>query len=636
MKKSLFVYLFFFAVSLFAQHGVPAFVESEMKQAAAMRQAPATTYAYDWIYERLNLNVDPRQSHIEGTADFYFKPLTATGSIKVDLLDNLNVSSVVYHRQNIGFTRSNDQIHVRFPVTLSAGALDSIQIRYSGDPATGGFGSFETDNHNGVPVLWTLSEPYGAADWWPCKNDLSDKLDSVDVILHYPAVINGENMQGVSNGMLISENADNGIKTSHWRHRHKIPAYLVAIAVTNYAEYTHQVGIYHPFPVENYVYPEDSAWAASRTPVIVDIMNFYEQKFGEYHFSDEKYGHAEFGWGGGMEHTTITFVGGFSRGLLAHELAHHWFGDNVTCGSWSDIWLNEGFATYSEALTQEHLDGQQAFLAWKRYAVNGIRHRPHQSVYVYGNDTLDINRVFSWYVSYLKGAMVLHMIRYMTGDQTFFQILHTYLSRFTESFARTEDFKQAVEDVTGRDWTEFFNDWIYGKGFPSYTLSRQLISGTTYRITIDQTQSDASVNFFEMLVKLRFIDQSGNQVFDTIVPDTVNHQTFVINPGFEIDSLIFDPEDDIIKGETVYLNQGKYDWKKNILVYPNPVRNGCWVFIKDPADIRQISLYDISGKFLRRVKPDDYLDMQNLSAGIYLLQIRYNNKQIFTQKLIKL
>lgn len=282
---------------------------------------------YDVVYHRCEWSVDPAVSFVAGKVTTYLSPFTSDfKTIRFDLSNAMTVDSIIYKQKTVAFTHTNDLLSINLLNIIPKKVLDSVSVYYHGVPSQTGFGSFINSTHSGVPVIWTLSEPYGGSDWWPCKNGLSDKADSLDVIITTPAAY-----RGASNGILVSETTNGNLKTYHWKHRHPIATYLICMAATNYVQYTHNV----PFgttntEVLNYIYPEDSASAASQTPMIVPVMQVYDSIFGVYPFADEKYGHCEFGWGGGMEHQTFTFVTAFYFELIAHELAHHWFGDKVT------------------------------------------------------------------------------------------------------------------------------------------------------------------------------------------------------------------------------------------------------------------------------------------------------------------
>src|SRR5690606_22510271 len=260
------------------------------------------------------------------------------------------------------------------------------------------------------------------------------------------------------------------------------------------------------------------------------IMDVFEELFGTYPYHTEKYGHAEFGWGGGMEHTTVSFMGGFSRGLIAHELAHHWFGNKVTCGSWKDIWINEGFAEYMAGLVVEHLDGQNSFDSWKGGKINSITSAPAGNVYLTDAQALDSDRIFSGRLTYNKGSMVVHMLRYVLGDEDFYQGMRNFLNdpAIAYNYAVTTQVKQHLEAASGKNLTEFFNDWIYGEGYPSYQVNAEIVSATQTKITLSQTSSHAGVSFFEMPVTLRLTGSNG-QTENVVLQHTQNNQQFVVD-----------------------------------------------------------------------------------------------------------
>lgn len=375
---------------------------------------------YDLKYHRLEWRIDPRVYYIRGTVTSYFVPTEANfREINFELSRVLTVSNVKYRGQNVNFSLLNDdRLQISFPTPLPINQLDSISVTYEGAPPRTGFGSFSQTFHSNTPIIWTLSEPYGSKDWWPSKMDLSDKIDSIDVIVTTPRP-----NRVASNGLLVSEIQQDTFNRMHWKHRYPITAYLIAIGVTNYANYSDYVRLPNGDSLEvlNYVYPEQLNSIKPQTIRTVRSMELFNNLFGTYPFAKEKYGHAQFGFGGGEEHQTMSFMGGWSHGLQAHELAHQWFGDKVTCGSWRDIWLNEGFATYLEGLTQEAGIGTIDFKSWLQGKINNVTSATGGSVWV--DDTTSVNRIFNGRLSYDKGGMLLHMLRWKLGDANFFKLV---------------------------------------------------------------------------------------------------------------------------------------------------------------------------------------------------------------------
>jgi len=362
-------------------------------------------------------------------------------------------------------------------------------------------------------------------------------------------------------------------------------------------------------------------------------MNYFENTFGHYPFYDEKYGQIQFGWGGGMEHQTATFVVNFSRPLIAHELAHQWFGDAVTCGSWHHIWLNEGFATYSEALTREALNGQSYIDNWKQQANNYITSELGGSVYV--QDTTDISRIFNSRLSYYKGAMVLNMLRLKVGDQHFFQGVRQYVVDKTFQYVKTPDFRVEMEAESGQDLQEFFNDWIFGEGYPTYQINVNRIGNGQYDVIVNQTTSHPSVNFYEMPLPFRFSDYSGH-TFDIILDNTSNGQHFTVNTGFEVTQVDFDPHYDIVKGPTqlnTALRIGE-DALSQIKIFPNPVQTFFSVEATE-HNLQKVAIYTSDGKLVKTLKHRfNHIDVNDLAQGIYFVKIK-TDKGTITQRMIK-
>ncbi len=644
MKLSLLMVLGLFCSTTFAQDfndTLDRIREAEAKSALnqIMQRANLNTGNYDLKYHRMELDVDPSVAFIAGAVTSYFEAKSNMNTITFDLASNMVVSEVMQRGNLLSYTQNDDdELVVSLPETLITGTLDSLTVSYSGNPVSSGFGSFEQTTHNGAPVIWTLSEPYGAKAWWPCKQDLIDKIDSVDVYMTTPRFnASNEDYVAVSNGVEQSQIIDGNNKTTHFKHRHPIPAYLIAIAATNYEVYSHTVpNNGNPFEIVNYVYPENLDFAQVSTPVTVDIMNLFSNLFEEYPFANEKYGHAQFGWGGGMEHTTVSFMGNFSRNLIAHELAHQWFGNKITCGSWKDIWLNEGFATYLSGLVYEHLDGNDVFTVWKQQRTDVITSAPDGAVYLSDADTTSVNRIFNGRLSYRKGAMVLHMLRKKLGDASFYQALQNYLLDEDHAFdyAKTEDFIGIVEASTGQDLTEFFDDWLYNEGYPSYSVNWNQPSENQISITLEQTQSHPSVSFFEAPVPLRLIGTLG-ETMDVVLDHTNNGQNFMEPVNFSVQEVVFDPEADLIsRDNTVTLSTNEFSFDEEFLMYPNPTTTMLYFKKPDGMEVSEIRIYNALGQLLLSQPWSESLDTSTWSSGLWFIQCS-TNEGVITKSLLK-
>ena len=589
---------------------------------------------YNLVYQRPFWEINPAQHYIKGHVSSYFKPLqNGFETLYFDLSDNMIVDSVLQRGTNLTFKHENDLIEITLPAPLAENTLDSVTVYYKGAPSSAGFGSFETSYHGNTPVMWTLSEPYGARDWWPCKQTLTDKIDSIDIFVQTdPAYKVG------SNGILISETTAGEYKTTHWKHRHPITTYLVAIAVTNYAEFSDFAMVDETNSVEilNYVYPEDLNTFESAAEYTVDVMELFSDLFIPYPFWNEKYGHAQFGWGGGMEHQTMSFMGGFGQGLIAHELAHQWFGDFITCGSWQDIWVNEGFATFCENITVENLHPEN-WNNWKKGELNYVL-GSGKSGSVYVDDTTSVSRIFSGVLSYAKGGYLLHMLRFQIGDEAFYSGLKNMLqdAAFANAYAKGSDVQSFLEEAADTSLTEFFNDWYYGQGYPKYEITWSQNAENELTFMVNQTQTHNSVDFFEM--KLPFVLNADDQNETIELHHMYNGQSFTVNPGFEVTSIGFDPNLNILTVHDNVLNYSGLDQMElqQLIVTPNPVKDILYVQSANNAKIQQAIIVDAQGKLVMSINElqNNSITTASLQNGVYFIKAETENGTL-TQKFIK-
>jgi aminopeptidase N len=578
---------------------------------------------YDVFHQRLNLELNPGTNYIKGTIATKFRVLeNSVQSISFDMEKPLVVDSIIYNKEKITYTHQDSKLNVLLPKVLNMGDIDSVSVYYQGVPKITGFEAFTNSNHSSGKIIWTLSEPMGAKTWWPCKQSLNDKIDSVDIIVSAPI-----GYTTAANGLLISEKLENGRNICHWKHRHPIAAYLVAVAVTNYSHYTDWITFNDgkTMPIENYVYPYYLSYAQSISKEIIPIFKFYYDKFIPYPFVDEKYGHAQFGWGGGMEHQTISFMHNLNRNLMAHELAHQWFGDYITCRSWKDIWLNEGFATYLTALADENLLGKKALQDWLISARNTVTQLPDGSVYVY--DTTNVDRIFSSRLSYQKGAYVLHMLRCEMGDDYFFQAIKNYLKdpRLANGYASTIDLRKHGEKVIGYSLEKFFQQWIYGEGYPIYSITWNQQADGVVNVKIDQTTSHSSVNFYEMHVPIRFLGSSKDTL--VIFENKINGENFRFKTSEKLSAASFDPDNNLLAKSTVTLGSSLPHNEMVIDIYPNPANGMLTVNFDKHYHVKNIWIYTLSGNKVidavqqKGIQQKITLDISALQNGMYFLKI---------------
>ena len=608
---------------------------------AGILLTPASSNNYDVKYYRCEWEVNPAVRYIDGKVTIYFTITSTTNNIQLDLMNPLVVDSVKQHNTILTKQHLTNVLTVNLLSTINTGVLDSITVFYHGIPPNTGFGSFIQELHAGTPVMWSLSEPYGSRDWWPCKNGLDDKADSIDII-----ITNSPAYKAASNGILQSEIlvAGGTKRATYWKHRYPIASYLICFAVTNYTVFNNSVALGSTtLPMQTFCYPENLASFQSGTQNVLDALQLFHNNFGDYPFIKEKYGHVQFGWGGGMEHQTATFIVSADEGLVAHELGHQWFGDKITCGSWEDIWLNEGFATHLAAFYMEN-KYPASIITNRRNIVNNITSLPGGSVWV--DDTTNVGRIFSSRLSYNKGSYLVYMLRWQLGDPVFFNAIRQYQKdpKLAYGFARTEDLKRNLEQVSGQDLTEFFKDWYKGEGYPSYNVQWSRAGGNNVQIKMNQTTSHPSVSFFEMPVALKF--KNATQEKTIVVDNKTNGETFISNIGFIADTVLVDPEYWLVtkNNSTTRLPDVVITAGQNLVrVSPNPFRNEFTVDLQNmTVSTVTINLYNAIGQLVYTENSSLVngsgvipVRIRNLAAGEYTLRITSGKDFKLIKKMIK-
>lgn len=544
MKKIFLIIFFIYGINL------PAQFENKISPAQMEKNARIRNYfnslsdyksdtTINVIYYKLELGVQTSPNLLTGkvTINSTVVPSSIT-SLFYDLSSVLTVDSIRSQTGAINFTYTDNVIRINLPHTFNQNELISIIIYYHGVPDPSGFGSFEFGSHSNTPVVWTLSEPFGSSDWFPCKNVPDDKADSSDTWLTC-----AENLTAVSNGLLKETISNgNGTKTYKWHNSYPIANYLISLAITNYTQYD----IYFKYsaadsmPVTNYIYPENFARLKTQLDKTPDMLNFYSATYGLYPFIKEKYGHAEFSRLAGMEHQTISSMGFWSDDIIAHELTHQWFGDKITCKDWHHIWLNEGFATYGEALYEEHARGKISYDGFMQSIMSNAKNA-RGSIYVQNIESeaeiFDANR------TYAKGGVVLHMLRNVIGDSIFFAAMKRYVADTTLAYknAVTEDFKKNVETVYGQNLNYFFNQWIYGENYPKYNVSMNLTDAGNgmYNTTIKiQQDINTAPVFFTMPVDVKLFFDEGDTTFTVFNNAQIQDFSFITKEkpsAFKID-----------------------------------------------------------------------------------------------------
>jgi len=629
--------LFFPTITSLAQADVIHYDCSRQKRldAAHGKEKPMVADAreegYDLRYIKLDLALDNLSPQLSGNA--FIRAVVGDAPLQhyvFELSEGYTIDSLRFNEVLLPVSTTGTVREVTLPTALPAGAALEAQVYYRGQPAAGA-GFFSAGIRTEVSPEWkqsityTLSEPYFASDWWPVKQSLQDKIDSSDVWITVPS-----GLRAGSNGLLEQVTLlPGGRSRFEWKSHYPIDYYLISMAVgpyDEYAYYMHFEDSNDSMLVQNYIYSDTAAFTQYKPGMdaTADMVSYFSSLFGRYPFWKEKYGHCFSTLSGGMEHQTMTTIGVTAPALIAHELGHQWFGNHVTYERWGDVWLSEGFATYCEQLFLEHFHGNaQEVINYRTSQYNNVMSQAGGRVFV--DDTTTSNTLFNARLVYDKGAAVVHMLRYLAPqDSLFFNMLKTYQQQHSYGLAATADLKQIAEQVYGTDLDTFFNQWIYGEGYPTWTAKWAQANNTVFLQLNQTTSKPASVALFATPLSIRLSSAQG----DTIVKVYNDQATQLYQFAWSktMSGMSIDPNNDILNKTGSITNDPKLGLENvpgtGIAILPNPTATEWLVTGIRPGIVW--TLTDMVGRtiYTATAQSDRLLiPAAQLPAGMYLLRL---------------
>jgi len=605
---------------------------------------------YDITFTKIDIASENNSNYINGYA--YIEAEVTANQLTtfcIELASSMTVDSVLFNGNNVFFSHTNDEILIDLENPLQNGDLLSVTIYYNGNGhddnnyAGGLFHVSDEELFNNENLTYSFTQPFGASLWFPCKQVLTDKIDSL-----YIFVTTNSAYKVSSNGLLVNEvDLGNGNTRYEWKTKYPIAYYLVVFNIFNYTEYNfyaHPEGFSDSIFIQNFMVDQAHVDAMKdELDKTDDAMNLYCNLFGMYPFKDEKYGHSIWGEGFGMEHQTMTsmpYYIDFRR--LSHELSHQWFGNYVTCGTWQDIWLNEGFATYFDYLALKLIISDEVGEARMEYYHSKAMTNRSGSVYVPEAEANNASRIFDYKLSYCKGASVMKMLRFeLQDDELFWEILQNYLSTFKNSTVTTQDFQNIIEETTGEDFSYFFDQWIYGEGYPTY-YGHWYQKNDSLFMKVNQHNSYPSVTpLFTMLMqyKINFEDGTDTTIF---LQQVQRNQIFRLPISKTLTSIDIDPYNQTLNKDNgiKWLDISSIDnpLSVNMNIYPNPFSETINIDLPTfENEYAHVKIYDANGAVVLESginSEQTILNTSSLKSGLYLISVRLGNNMT-TQKLIK-
>lgn len=592
----------------------------------------------------IQIDVGVPDPYIAGDVTIRFEPVVNDlNSVMISLNSALTVDAISEPCQS--FYQDNDVIMITFNQSFNPGDLVDLTITYQGVPVmAGGYKGMRYETHDGdEPIIATLSTPYLAHYWYPCKDGPQDKPDSVYVDISVPAIsYGGIELIGVSNGVLENIIDLGTVKTFQWRHRYPIVTYYVMAAISNYVHFQDDFNGTggESFPLDYYVFESHFNQAQAGVAELPEAIQFFSDIFGTYPFSNEKYGMTQLGFYGAIENQTNTIQNNLSSSWFyttVHELGHMWFGDMITLESWNHCWLNEGFATYSEALWDEHKYG---FETYKDH-MEGNEYWNGGTLYL--QNAADTFNTFQS-IFYSKGAYTVHMLRGVLGDELFFDALLDYTQnpQFQYKNASTEDLQESFENSSGLDLEYFFEQWVYDAYWPLYGYNFAQNDNYDVNLLIEQQQEQlyGYRPVFKMPVQVKFEFASGNDTTITVWNDQ-QFQTFWFEFDEAVESVELDPDKWILRKAffqpELPVGIAQYHKKSAINCYPNPFNENMVIQVDGAGEkMEEISIYDLSGRLVitsktnlvqftwngadangNKVLPGNYIIEVKTKSGIY-------------------
>ena len=483
-------------------------MEKALLQGWAPVPGPATidVSSYD-----LDLHLDLERKVLSGTVEVELAAVVDDlALVSLDAAQGLRVLGVMLlgdatyphdSARALSFSHADNRLVIALPRPLASGQTVRLLVAYGGY-AHGQEGGVQWTNHgSGTPLVYTFAEPFDARTWWPC-NDRPDDKAVVSLTVTAP-----DWMIVSSNGLEESRTTSpDGTATTRWSSRYPISTYLVVMNASDFAhsELEYEAGDGTTMPVVLYAYPEHDSTAQASFAITPEMIGALAERFGEYPFVEEKYGNCISPFGGGMEHQTLTTMTADTVGsdwvdwINVHELAHSWWGDWVTNADWRELWLNEGFASFSEWIWWEHVGPEELREELENADQMGYFVGP-----LYDNPVPFSNTV------YTKGAWILHMLRHVVGDDAFFAGLAAYRAAYGGGGSTTEGLEAIMEQASGTELDWFFDEWVYGQNRPRYLYQWSAEAGPSVRLTVRQPQTNAPP--YRMPIDVRVTTAGGTE-----------------------------------------------------------------------------------------------------------------------------